>query len=247
MLRFRVFREEAQELFLQIRQVFRFQGAEPPVEVQQGDNSRLNIRNLNADKGLSNYNQPLNNTTSVVYDLPFGKGRKMANSSTALDYVIGGWRATLINTMTSGLPINLTYGAVSGFSVGGTATTRPNLTGQPLRSPGVDPNNYLDINGVSIPSGDQLFGNAGRNLLNAPGAWNIDMSVSRIFKFTERWNLETRTDAFNILNHANWNGNVNPANANNTAPVQSLASPLFGQITTFGPPRIIQLSMKLSF
>ncbi|MDQ3011090.1 MAG: TonB-dependent receptor, partial [Acidobacteriota bacterium] len=139
------------------------------LETQSGDNSRLNIRNIGNDKGLSNYNQPLNNTTSVVYDLPFGKGRRFAGDSTALDYIIGGWRATLINTLTSGLPVNLTYGAVAGFSVGGQATLRPNLTGQDLRSPGVDPNNYLNVAGVSIPSGDQLFGTAGRNLVRGPG------------------------------------------------------------------------------
>ena len=122
------------------------------LEVQQGDNSRLNMRNFADDRGPSNYNQPINNTTSVVYDLPVGKGRRFVNQSTALDYIIGGWRATLINTMTSGLPVNLTYSAVAGFSVGGQATTRPNLTGQSLRSPGVNPNDYLNINGVSIPS-----------------------------------------------------------------------------------------------
>ena len=218
------------------------------LEVQQGDNSRLNIRNLNADKGLSNYNQPFNNTTSVVYDLPFGKGRKLANSSTALDYVIGGWRATLINTMTSGLPVNLTYGAVSGFSVGGQATTRPNLTGQPLRSPGVDPNDYLNINGVSIPSGDQLFGTAGRNLVRGPNFFQADLGLHKSFPvWREHTKLEFRMEAFNLFNRTNFQ--APDGNASNIRIVNGAPAPggSYGTIRSTFPARQIQFALKLYF
>ena len=70
----------------------------------------------------------------------------------------------------------------------------------------------------------------------APGSWNIDLSASRIFAFTERWKLEARGDAFNVINHANWN-----------APSGSITSSTFGQIISFSSPRIIQLSMKVTF
>jgi hypothetical protein len=52
----------------------------------------------------------------------------------------------------------------------------------------------------------------------------------------ERFRLEVRADSFNFINHANWN-----------APVNSITSGTFGQITSFGSPRIIQLAMKLYF
>ena len=83
------------------------------------------------------------------------------------------------------------------------------------------------------------FGNVGRDSLNGPGSWNIDTSFSRLFKFTERWNLETRADMFNLLNHGNWvlSGTTSAAFTSST----------FGQITSFSSPRIIQLGMKLSF
>src|SRR5678810_1065455 len=48
------------------------------LEVQNGDNSRVNYRDLDAEFGRSGYDQPLNNTTSVVWELPFGKGRKLS-------------------------------------------------------------------------------------------------------------------------------------------------------------------------
>jgi hypothetical protein len=218
------------------------------LESQTGDNSRLNIRNFNADKGLSNYNQPINNTTSVVYDLPFGKSRRFANSSTALDYLIGGWRATLINTMTSGLPVNLTYGAVAGFSVGGTATTRPNLTGQEVRRPGVDPNNYLNINSVSIPSGDVLFGNAGRNTVRGPNFFQADLGLHKAFPvWRESAKLEFRMEAFNLFNRTNFqapDGNASNIRIVNSQPTTGGS---FGTIRSAFPARQIQFALKLYF
>ncbi len=74
-----------------------------------------------------------------------------------------------------------------------------------------------------------------------PGQWNIDLSVSRIFKFAERWNLEARGDAFNVLNHGNW------MLFSSGTTTQAITSSTFGQITQFSSPRIVQLSMKLSF
>ena len=47
--------------------------------MQNGDNSRVNYRDLDAEFGRSGYDQPLNNTTSFVWELPFGKDRRFAN------------------------------------------------------------------------------------------------------------------------------------------------------------------------
>ncbi len=80
------------------------------------------------------------------------------------------------------------------------------------------------------------FGNAGRDSIFAPGSFNWDMALSRQFKFKERYRLDVRADFFNVMNHANWNG-----------PTTSITSGTFGQITTFGGPRIIQLSSKFFF
>ena len=54
------------------------------LEATSGDNSRINIRNMAADRGVSNYDQPFNNTTSIVYDLPFGKDRRFASDASGL-------------------------------------------------------------------------------------------------------------------------------------------------------------------
>ncbi len=82
------------------------------LEVSNGDNSRVNYDDLRNEKGVGI--QPFNNT---VYDLPYGKGRKFGSSANSiLVAVLGGWRATLINTMVSGMPVNLNYSPASRYS-----------------------------------------------------------------------------------------------------------------------------------
>ena len=71
-----------------------------------------NIRNLAAEKGPSSFDVKLNNVTSVVYQLPFGKGREFgANMNPVLDAFAGGWELNTINTAHTGMPLDVTYGA----------------------------------------------------------------------------------------------------------------------------------------
>jgi hypothetical protein len=122
------------------------------LETANGDNSRVNFRNLRNDRGVGSYNQPLNNTTTLVYDVPYGKGRKYGSSAPAVaNAVLGGWRLTVINTMTSGQPINLTYGATSQFSVG-YPTLRPNVTGGPIYPADQNYLNFFDRNNATTSS-----------------------------------------------------------------------------------------------
>ncbi len=46
-----------------------------------GDNSRINLANPLGERGPSGYNQPLNDILSIVYDLPYGKGRMFGGSA----------------------------------------------------------------------------------------------------------------------------------------------------------------------
>ena len=80
------------------------------------------------------------------------------------------------------------------------------------------------------------WGNLGRFAVYGPGTIQWDMSLSRRFELKERLKLDFRSDFFNVMNHGNWSN-----------PTTSIASGLFGQVTTFGAPRIIQMAMKLYF
>jgi hypothetical protein len=219
------------------------------LEANFGDNSRGNIKNLRGDKGLSNYDQPFNNTTSIVYDLPFGRGRRYLSADNYLvDSVLGGWRLTLINTMTSGLPVNLVYNAPSAFQVGSSLTYRPNLTGQPLILNPDEPSAYLNPRAVAVPTDrSQPFGNAGRNIVRAPNFFQSDLGLHKSFPlWKESTRLEFRMEAFNLFNRTNF---LAPdSNASNISfDANGNYTGNFGKITSAFPARQIQFALKLLF
>lgn len=210
------------------------------LETQNGDNSRVNYRDVAADFGRSGYDQPLNNTTSFVWELPFGRGRRFASGMhPVMEGILGGWRVVGINTMTSGVPINLSYSPASTFSVTGSPTYRPNLTGDPVTPEGQRTvSNYLNRATVEIPTDrTQPFGNAPRNAARAYPFRQLDLGLHKSFGLgaSER-RLEARVEAFNLLNHTNFG----PANGNRS-------SSSFGSITSTAVARQIQLGLKIYF
>jgi hypothetical protein len=219
------------------------------LEANFGDNSRINIKNMRDDRGLANYNQPFNNTTSVVYDLPVGKGRKFAAGIPGYaDAVIGGWRMTLINTMASGLPVNLTYSPAAAFQVGSSLTYRPNLTGQPLYLDTDDPNRYLNPAAVAVPTDrSKPFGNVGRNTISGPSFFQTDLGLHKSFPiWKESTKLEFRMEAFNLFNHTNFT--APDSNASNIRfDANNNYTGTYGKITSAFPARQIQFALKLIF
>jgi hypothetical protein len=208
------------------------------LETQNGDNSRVNYRNIEADFGTSGYNQPLNNTTSVMWELPFGRGRRFgSNISPVVDGLLGGWRIVAVNAMTSGAPVNLTYSPAATSQVGGQFTFRPDVVGDPL-TPNGGPSNYLNSAAVVIPTDrSNPFGNAPRNSLRGPSFKQMDFGLHKAFPLGWREaRLETRIEAFNLLNRTNFSTpNSNRSNAN------------FGTISSAFPARQVQLGVKLYF
>lgn len=209
------------------------------LESSNGDNSRANFNNLDGEWGTSNYDVPVNNTTSIIYDLPFGRGRKFGgNMPRVLDAVLGGFRLTVINRVTSGRPVNLTYSPESSFSVSGDIAYRPNIIGEVLVSDWKTTGRYFDINAVARPTdAANPFGNAPRNAVRGPGFWQADVGLHKQFTlFNENTKLELRAEAFNLFNRTNFG-----------APNGNISSSAFGTITSAFPAREIQLAAKLYF
>jgi len=209
------------------------------LESQNGDNSRINYRDIGADFGTSGYDQPFNNTTSVVWEVPFGKGRRYGtNASGLVDGILGGWRVVAINLMASGLPVNLTYtpAGTSQISGGTSPSLRPDVTGDPVIPDGGTL--YLDGTKVIIPTDrSQPFGNAPRNSVRSPSFRQLDLGIHKVFPLWGESKLETRIEAFNVLNRTNLG-----------APNGNRSQAAFGTISTLaGPGRQIQLGMKVSF
>lgn len=208
------------------------------LENYDGDNSRVNFYDLPDDKGISSYNQPLNDTLSVLYDLPFGKSRHFKLSNAFLDAVAGGWGVNVINTMTSGLPLNVTYSPTTQASVSSLTTPRPNLTGVPLYLATGNPIFYLNPAAFSVPSYTQPWGNAARNIVHAPAFYDLDFGLHKNFAiFSEGRFLQFRAEAFNLMNKTNF------------APPGTLSSNSsgFGVFSSTFPARQVQLALKLIF
>jgi hypothetical protein len=91
------------------------------------------------------------------------------------------------------------------------------------------------------------FGNLGREAVSGPGAVNFDLSLSRMFRFRERWQLEARAEAFNVINHPNFVGSNPTVWPAQTALTTTLSSSTFGVIQTANDPRILQFALKLHF
>ncbi|HEX7729979.1 MAG TPA: carboxypeptidase regulatory-like domain-containing protein [Terracidiphilus sp.] len=215
------------------------------LDTPNGDNSRINLANPEGERGQSAYNQPLNNTLSVVWSLPFGRGQKWASGAPrALDMAIGGWQLTAINSNTSGQPVNLTYSPSAAYSLSPLLTQRPNVSGDPHapKSNWVKTSSaltgYLSTANVTLPTDPtQAYGNAGRNSLRSMTFNQLDLGLHKSFRL---WNdhsaFDLRGEAFNILNKVNYG-----------APASNRSSGSFGSITTNFPARQLQVAGKITF
>ena len=209
------------------------------LEAYNGDNSRVNYRNVKAEKGIGSYDQPFNNTTTLLWELPFGKGQRWgASMPKVVDGVLGGWRLTGINTMTSGQPINITYSPATAGQVSGAPSYRPNYVGGDIYSASRDAALYFNKAAFTLPLIDNPFGNAGRNIARTESIYNFDLGLHKEFLlWWESGRLQFRSEFFNLFNTTNLG-----------APAQNVSNSNFGTITSLSSPaRQIQFALKLVF
>jgi hypothetical protein len=214
------------------------------LEMGNGDQQSINLFDADSSRGISGYDQPLNDTTSLVSDLPFGRGRRYASHMPFIaDTLLGGWSVSGINTMTSGQPINLTYDASSAFIATdgskNSAIYRPNVTGDPMMPKAQRTiNQYFNPNTVQVPT-DVMhpYGNAGRNIGRSNAYFNLDLGIKKQFPlWKEGQYLQFRTEFFNALNKTNFG-----------AATGNRSSSSFGAITSTLPARQIQFALKIAF
>lgn len=204
-----------------------------------------NIRNLAAEAGPSSYDSKFVNVTSVVYQLPFGKGRTyLGSANRVVDTIVGGWDINGINTASTGLPVNVYYAPSAANDVTalsaeyrGQAFERPNVSGSAAsQSTAQSLLTYFAGYTFTTPPASAPFGNLGRNAFRAPNLEQWDLAVNKNFRITEEIKLQFRSEFFNILNHTNFG----PPNNIST-------STAFGTITNTLPARQIQFGLKLLF
>lgn len=187
------------------------------------------VRNLDAEKALSSFDHRHRFVASYLYELPFGK-----EATGWKKKAFNGWQIGGIVTLQSGAPFTVNLG-VDRANIGSGPAQRPNLLRDPNLSSGRTPEKWFDTSAFSLPD-PFTFGNAGRNIVFAPGYSDVDFSVQKETNLAEGVRLKFRVEAFNLLNHPNFD-----------VPNRVAFSPSFGRIFSADASRQIQLALKLEF
>ena len=225
--------------------------------------SPQDANNIAADYAQSDYNLPIANITSLVYDLPVGRGKQFLGQSNGLvNAVAGGWQVSTINTMQAGTPFNLGYTPNSANAVSPqiAATYRGANEYRPNRVPGVPLTErvklssgyiqYVNYSALTLPatksaSGALLspFGNESRNPGRTPAYYTTDFALNKNFDTpVEGLKVQFRTELYNAFNHTNL-----------YLPASGLGGTLGGapssggSITSTFEPRIIQFGLKVIY
>ena len=198
---------------------------------------------LRKDWGPSALNVAHQAHFTATYELPFGHGQYwLANTGGMAGEVVSGWVFNTITTLLSGFPLT----PQAGSNVSGDGDTRnpdrPSLnTG--FTGPIVlgSPNEWFNPNAFMLTA-PGTYGNLGRGTLTGPGFVDMDVSLFKNTKLTDKIALQFRAECFNLLNHTNFD------TPNLTVFSSGAVSPTAGQITaTANPSRQIQFGLKLIY
>ena len=176
-------------------------------------------------------------TLNGVYTLPDVRGW--------LRPILSGWSIAGMSSARSGRPVNVTLSRAAASVPGGyTQNQRPDvLPGvSPIPPQGQSPAQWFQPSAFSIPV-PGTWGNLGRNTLRGPSMYQIDMSLSKSFRMTERSALDFRWEVFNLVNRSQ----LGDPSGDLTVPQQFgliLSTINTGPVGT-GTPRQMQFVLKL--
>jgi hypothetical protein len=209
-----------------------------------GDTFQIPWVNQAIERSLSSLDRPHMFTLGFVYDLPFGRGRKLFSENRVAAALLGGFQINGLISACDGLPQTITQNATNLILANQRPDVRDssNLSGkvpEPV-SVGASRQWLIRPNEPAFPfvrSGPTDIGNLGRNTTREPGFWNANLSVFRAIPFTESVGIQLRFEAFNALNHVNY---LQPASSN-------IDNANYGLITAAAPARQVQIGARLYF
>ena len=213
-------------------------------------------------RGNSDFDVTNTISSDFTYSLPFGRGRQVAsNIPWWLDELVGGWNVSGIPTFHTGAA----YTPVSNAFVAGYANDAPAILVGPKSAlrhqQHIDPSGAVYLYADPGAAAAAFTGPVGlkigsRNILRGPNFFNLDTGLAKNFALvpSNRVQLQFRVDAFNVLNHPNFD-QINYFNYSSNVDITQPSS--FGQLpalvtNTGGPsapgaPRVLQLSGRIQF
>jgi hypothetical protein len=187
-----------------------------------GAGAPQNARCLRCERGRSDWDRGHSLTSLFLYDLPFRQNR-----------FIRDWQISGTTRFQTGPPFTP---LVSNAQLDQGEANRPDRIAKgTVADP--TPARWYDTSAFSLlPSTAFRFGDSGRNILDAPGLIDSNVSLIRRVRVAERYTFQFRAEAFNALNHPNFN-----------LPNQNVNAPAAATITDMRSPRLIQFGLRLQF
>ncbi|HEX5412626.1 MAG TPA: TonB-dependent receptor [Terriglobia bacterium] len=181
---------------------------------------------------------------AFIYNLPFGAGEMFANTNKAARAVLGGWQVNGILTGISGSPLYVNQGT-NFLDTPGTSQS-PDFAGGLTMTKGTGRGEQWFNPDAFTPVQDVRMGTSssrGLSWLRGPGLMQLDLSLFRNFKLTERFGLKVRAETLNFTNTPHW------SNPNLTCSITTagVCGGSLGQITDAFGNRIFQLGAEISF
>jgi Carboxypeptidase regulatory-like domain len=197
--------------------------------------------NFGLTRGLSAWNLTNDFVATYDYRLPLGR------LSHRFHRLLEGWEISGVTRASTGFPVTLSTegdNSLQGSSPNGVNNRYldlPDFTGQPLgiRNPHNNAGLYYFNPGAFQVNALGTVGNARRRYFSGPGMFNTDLVLQRNIPFSEARVLQLRLETFNVFNHTQFFG---PAAVNG-----DVNNPLFGEVVSAAPPRLIQLAAKFQF
>ena len=215
---------------------------------------RIDANQRRANYGPQDFDRRHNFNINWVYELP------KATSNKVFGLAANGWQISGIYRYQTGAPYNVGFNipGLSGYGVTGTQQIeggRIAVLGNPGTGATSDPYRQFDVTRFTTPGLGSLGLESGRNFLYRPPINALDATLQKDFSIKEKARLTLRLDAFNALNHTQFDG------INSTLNVRSLADPTptniasdtagnragFGAVTSVRPPRVMQISLRVQF
>ncbi len=201
------------------------------------------VADIRINYGRMTYDRRHTFVNSVIYELPFGRGKPWLKSG-AGQWIAGGWQVSTILTLMTGAPLVFSGGAA--LNAPGNSQV-PDLNGPFKILHGINSSPWFEntfdpttkCKGPFCPGTRGVLGNTPRIAFSGPGLFNLDSSVFRRFALKERVELEFRAEAFSVTNTPQFSN-----------PNTNFNSSSFGFVKGTNPNggnRSVQLGAKLTF
>jgi hypothetical protein len=216
---------------------------------------RIDNNERRANYGPADFDRRHNFNVNWVYELP-----KFTQSRVA-GFALNNWQLSGIYRYQTGAPYNVTFSipGISAYTLTGTQTNegaRIAIVGNPGSGRSSDPYRQFNVSAFAVPRPGSIGLESGRNFLYRPPINSWELALSKTFQFTETVKMEIRLDAFNALNHTQFDG------INSQLVVRSFAEPVptnladpntrslftgFGAVTSVRPARNMQMVARFQF